>query len=135
MMTRLPTLALLLALAACAPAPLPRANVSQVGTSAQPSSEMPLVVVPVGPPGLEVAGRDDAALPNAASANGKYRGLIKTLTVPEDLERFGEINDFGRWGPGLWDGEMQPAGYWVYLYPTWYVWRSRVEPGSSPPRP
>jgi len=58
-----------------------------------------------------------------SSANGKYAGLIKTLDVPDDQATYGDYNDYGAWGPGDYAGAPQPAGYWVYVAPTWYVWR------------
>lgn len=57
------------------------------------------------------------------SANGKYAGLIKTLDVPADQATYGDFKDYGEWGPGEWAGAMQPAGHWVYVAPTWYIWR------------
>ena len=70
--------------------------------------------------------RDDAygGESDAASAHGKYVDLIKTLDVPEDREAYGDFDDYGAWGPGEWAGAMQPEGYWVYVAPTWYIWRA-----------
>jgi hypothetical protein len=93
---------------------------------------------PIGAPVLRVAAdeeppldraqrREDGAYGragDAASAHGKYVDLIKTLDVPEDRDTYGDFNDYGAWGPGEWAGAMQPEGYWVYVAPTWYIWRA-----------
>jgi hypothetical protein len=60
--------------------------------------------------------------PPQATAGGKYSGLIKTVEVPGDREQYGAFNDYGIWGPGDWAGKPQPRGYWVYVYPSWYIW-------------
>ena len=46
-----------------------------------------------------------------ASANGRYDGLIQELTCPADSAKYGKFTDYG---------------YWVWLKPTWYVWRTKV---------
>lgn len=56
------------------------------------------------------------------SANGRYDGLIQTLTCYEDRDTYGDHNDYGYWDGGDWCGQSGAAGYWVYDYPNWYVW-------------
>lgn len=62
---------------------------------------------------------------DASSAGGKYADLIKTVEAPQDEATYGAFRDYGAWGPGPWAGEMQPAGYWVYVAPRWYIWKTQ----------
>ena len=62
-----------------------------------------------------------------ASANGKYDELIQELSCPQDSEKYGKFKDYGYWEGGLWCGQQGQAGYWVWLKPTWYVWRVKVQ--------
>jgi hypothetical protein len=58
-----------------------------------------------------------------AQVEGKYRMLLKQITVPEDAATEGEFKDFGSWFGTSWAGYADlPQGYWVYVYPCWYVW-------------
>ncbi|GBC61084.1 hypothetical protein DENIS_2044 [Desulfonema ishimotonii] len=70
-------------------------------------------------------------VPPAASANGKYQGLIQILHCPQDSAKYGNFNDYGHWGGGSWHGQQGKAGYWVYVYPTWYVWANTMPPIAS----
>lgn len=65
---------------------------------------------------------DTSNIPIAASANGRYGGLLQTITCAADVDAYGEYNNYGYWGGGSWCGETGAAGYWVYDYPNWYVW-------------
>ena len=68
----------------------------------------------------------------AATAQGRYEGLVGAFDVPGDRSRYGLIYDDGYWGGGRYHGVSGlPAGYWVYVAPTWYVWR-RTAPGVTP---
>ena len=69
----------------------------------------------------------DPALRQRASLNGKYAGLVGTLEMSADRGKYGDLHDYGHWEGGTHnDVEDLPAGYWVYVAPTWYVWaRSR----------
>ena len=111
----------------CAPA-APEPTVSPVI-----SVESPARVQPVPEPTSEPGGpaviaeappmEDTEPVPIEAHVDGKYAELIKVVYVPEDRKSYGEYDDYGWWGPGEWAGEMQPEGYWVYVYPNWYIWR------------
>jgi len=68
-----------------------------------------------------------ADAPEAASVNGKYSGLIQVLTCPADADSYGQFRDYGWWGGGSWCGQSGQAGYWVWVNPSWYVWRSKNE--------
>lgn len=61
---------------------------------------------------------------SAESANGKYTDLIQELHCPSDSAQYGNFRDYGYWGGGAWCGQTGAAGYWVWVNPTWYVWRS-----------
>jgi hypothetical protein len=64
-------------------------------------------------------------VPDSASVNGKYRTLIQELNCPRDKSKYGKFNDYGYWGGGPWCGKIGKAGYWVWDYPTWYVWETK----------
>jgi hypothetical protein len=60
---------------------------------------------------------------NAASVNGKYYNLLMTLNVPQDQASYGNFYDWGHYTGTSYAGYNNiPAGYWVYVYPNWYVW-------------
>ena len=61
-------------------------------------------------------------LPASASADGNYYSLQQILTCHQDRSTYGDFSDYGYWGGGSWCGETGQAGYWVYVYPNWYVW-------------
>lgn len=61
-----------------------------------------------------------------ASANGKYEDLIQEISCPSDGKQYGRFTDYGYWRGGSWCGQMGQEGYWVWLKPTWYVWRTKV---------
>lgn len=71
-----------------------------------------------------VALQPDAAL-EKARVHGKYRMLLRQLRVPDDHKRYGVFKDWGTYPAAKeYAGyEDLPAGYWVYVYPTWYIWR------------
>jgi hypothetical protein len=84
-------------------------------------------------PGLETPGTVEPALLARASANGKYADLVATLEAPEDARTYGELRDYGPWGGGSYRGIPDtPRGYWVYVAPRWYVWRTLAP--TIPPR-
>ncbi|MGB2923673.1 MAG: hypothetical protein WBB82_00050 [Limnothrix sp.] len=67
---------------------------------------------------------NDQDIPIAASADGRYTGLLQVLNCPADVDAYGTFNSYGYWGGGDWCGDYGQAGYWVYSYPNWYVWSS-----------
>ncbi|OKH18728.1 hypothetical protein [[Limnothrix rosea] IAM M-220] len=69
---------------------------------------------------------DDAAIDNLATVNGKYTELAQVLTCYEDGDTYGEYYDYGYWSGGSWCGEYGAEGYWVYVYPDWYIWEREV---------
>jgi TPR repeat protein len=60
--------------------------------------------------------------PAAATANGKYSGLLQTIHCPRDQGEYGQFTDYGYWGGGAWCGQTGKGGYWVWVAPSWYVW-------------
>ena len=75
-----------------------------------------------------VWGNKDSRKPVRAtrsSAYGKYRVLRQTLTCRRDERTYGSYRDYGYWGGGSWCGQYGKAGYWVYSYPKWYIWKYR----------
>ncbi|WP_035055823.1 hypothetical protein [Andreprevotia chitinilytica] len=64
-----------------------------------------------------------AEVPEEATANGKYSHLIQVLTCPADAGSYGDFRDYGYWGGGAWCGQTGQAGYWVWVNPSWYVWK------------
>lgn len=69
----------------------------------------------------------------SVTAGGRYAGQIQRLHVPRDCTSYGSFYDYGRYGTTSYAGQANiPAGYWVYHYPYWYVYRRRVAAQSSP---
>ena len=67
-----------------------------------------------------------------ASVNGKYSTLLMTLYVPQDQGSYGNFNDYGFYTSTSYAGYTDiPAGYWVYVYPNWYVWKNVSTGGGS----
>ncbi|MBS0262153.1 MAG: DUF3520 domain-containing protein [Planctomycetes bacterium] len=58
-----------------------------------------------------------------ATVDGKYQNLLRILEVPADRGHYGAACDFGRWDGSEYAGQQDlPHGYWVYVYPRWYIW-------------
>jgi hypothetical protein len=68
-----------------------------------------------------------------ASVQGKYRNLLFAISVPQDVRTYGPFNDYGDSATTAWGGYSGlPRGYWVYVYPYWYVWGEAS--GDSAPK-
>lgn len=67
----------------------------------------------------------------AATRYGKYADLQKVLEVPEDMKTYGEVHDWGWWDGTEWAGHQVPPGYWVYVYPHWFVFKTQLK--KTPP--
>jgi hypothetical protein len=70
---------------------------------------------------------DNKALADAAPAkarvNGKYARLLRRLKVPQDRQSYTDFNDYGQYPATDYAGYKNiPEGYWVYVYPYWYIW-------------
>jgi len=63
-----------------------------------------------------------------AAVDGKYRRLLKKIEVRSDVATYGEFKDYGHWDETVYSGYSDlPAGYWVWVYPNWYIWGDVVE--------
>jgi HEAT repeat protein len=71
---------------------------------------------------------DNKALADAAPArahvNGKYAKLLRRLKVPQDRQTYNDFSDYGIFPAIAEYGGYKdvPQGYWVYVYPYWYIW-------------
>jgi hypothetical protein len=63
------------------------------------------------------------AAPAKARVNGKYARLLRRLKVPQDRQSYTDFNDYGHYPATDYAGYTNiPEGYWVYVYPYWYIW-------------
>jgi hypothetical protein len=75
---------------------------------------------------------DAVGPPTVASVDGKYRGLLRILYLPEDERDYKRFYEWGMWNGTEWKQYKNlPAGHWVYVYPNWYIWRECVRPGGN----
>jgi hypothetical protein len=60
------------------------------------------------------------------SAYGKYYNLQKEISSPVDFVTFGSYYDRG-YSTDSEYGSIRdlPTGYWVYVFPTWYIWEKK----------
>jgi hypothetical protein len=105
-------------------------------------SAFALLTVPARPPRCaaspdEQAGIDPARLEaetinDAASVHGKYRTLLRRIHCPEDRTSYRDFTDYGMYTGTSWHNHTNlPPGYWVYVYPDWYIWRDCTEDGTG----
>ena len=53
----------------------------------------------------------------------QYLALLRIVEASNDATAYGPAHDFGRWGGTSYAGQSNlPPGYWVYIYPNWYIW-------------
>jgi hypothetical protein len=72
--------------------------------------------------------------PQLPSVYGKYRVLLRKIHVPQDTNAYGKFTDYGMYTGNAWAGFNDlPPGYWVYVYPNWYIWRDCVKPNLVVP--
>jgi hypothetical protein len=63
------------------------------------------------------------AVPVKASVNGKYARLLRKIKVEQDRQGYGDFRDWGAFqATDYYEHKGIPAGYWVYVYPHWYIW-------------
>jgi len=66
-----------------------------------------------------------------AAVGGKYAGLARTIEVRGDFVGYGAFSDFGHYTGTSYAGHGElPAGYWVYVYPSWYIWKEKKGEGD-----
>ncbi|HEX5243530.1 MAG TPA: hypothetical protein VFW23_09750, partial [Tepidisphaeraceae bacterium] len=66
-------------------------------------------------------------VPLAAPSHGHYRTLLKKFDVPADQSSYGDFYDYGFWaGKDYSEQHDLPSGYWVYVSPTWYIFKEPV---------
>ncbi len=69
-----------------------------------------------------------------ATVDGKYRRLLKKIEVRSDVATYGDFRDFGHWEETAYSGHSDlPTGYWVWVYPNWYIWGDATETPASQP--
>ncbi len=70
------------------------------------------------------------------SVRGKYRKLLRKISVPQDLSRYPQgYVDYGRYTGSSWAGYSNlPPGYWVYVHPNWYIFEQQVDARPLAPR-
>jgi hypothetical protein len=58
-----------------------------------------------------------------ASVEGKYSNLLRTIEVEPDYLQYADFTDYGFQAACGYRGYPSlPEGYWVYVYPRWYIW-------------
>lgn len=58
-----------------------------------------------------------------ASQGGKYSQLLRMVEVEPDFLKYTAVKDYGYDETGSYAGyDSLPEGYWVYVYPNWYIW-------------
>jgi Ca-activated chloride channel family protein len=88
-------------------------------TVTDPRLTMHETVAPATPP-VELSANDARI---KATVDGKYRRLLKKIEVRRDASTYGEFKDYGHWDGTSYSGHSDlPAGYWVWVYPNWYIW-------------
>ncbi len=58
-----------------------------------------------------------------ARVDGKYECLLHQIKVEKDQEQYKGFHDLGLQQRDTYAGQQVPRGYWVYVYPYWYIWR------------
>lgn len=72
-----------------------------------------------------------------ASVNGKYMYLLHIIEAPEDKLEYGSFCDWGYWyGDEYAHHTNLTPGFWVYVYPNWYIWEKlavedKLDPAAS----
>jgi HEAT repeats len=68
-------------------------------------------------------------IPARASVNGKYAKLLRKIKVEQDRQNYTEFRDFGKYQACDYAGYTGiPEGFWVYVYPHWYIWGEQKRP-------
>jgi secreted protein with Ig-like and vWFA domain len=71
-----------------------------------------------------------------ASVAGKYDQLLEKVSAPDDFRNYGSFHDYGRWeGTDYLGRTGLPQGYWVYVYPDWFIWGAEHRDAASEAHP
>ena len=63
-----------------------------------------------------------------AQVDGKYSELLKKIKVEHDYRSYSAFNDYGAYPATSYAGHNNlPTGYWVYVYPNWYIWEKEAK--------
>lgn len=60
-----------------------------------------------------------------AQRGGKYKDLLMTLKVPADVATYRQFHDHGYYAATTYVGKAVPAGHWVWVAPTWFVFKTK----------
>lgn len=72
----------------------------------------------------------DADLTETDPTLGRYEKLLRKIRVESDYLDFPSGFDFGLRRVEVYGQHDQlPPGYWVYVYPYWYIWETKRSPG------
>jgi hypothetical protein len=64
-----------------------------------------------------------------AAVGGKYRTLLRKVHARFDYLVYGAFSDYGYSSESEYLGRTGlPPGYWVYVYPCWYIFKDRNDP-------
>jgi hypothetical protein len=84
---------------------------------------------------VEITASGRRSIPNSVTAQHRYRILLTTLTVADDRGSYGDFCDYGYWNGKSYAGHNDlPAGYWVYVAPTWYIYKDTETSTPMPSR-
>jgi hypothetical protein len=62
-----------------------------------------------------------------ARVNNKYAMLLRQFKVPGDAAQHKDFAEMGQRDLPSYSGHSElPKGYWVYVYPYWYIWRDQA---------
>ncbi len=76
---------------------------------------------------------DSGAARIKAGVDGKYRRLLKKIEVQDDFRRFRGFHDYGYWDGTEYAGQTDLLpGFWVYVYPHWYIWGEELQKPAPP---
>ena len=88
----------------------------------------PCAASPDDSPIFDPARSEVEGAPDEASVHGKYHVLLRRIHCPEDLPSYKHFTDYGMFTGTAWHNYTNlPPGYWVYVYPDWYIWRDSTD--------
>ena len=61
-----------------------------------------------------------------ASVDDKYSNLLHVIESKDDFRSYRQFSDYGFWNGRNYAGHQNlQSGYWVYVFPNWYVWKTK----------